>query len=99
MSCGTGGATVLMVYKMVVGGTWSLSQIINGCLAGTVDTHTHHEIRRVLESTQQLGMVCVCSGCDFYHPLTAAMLGSIAGMLYLFTSALMVKLRYWDYKH
>ena len=40
-------------------------------------------------------MVCVCSGCDFYHPLTAAMLGSIAGMLYLFTSALMVKLRYW----
>ena len=44
-------------------------------------------------------MVCVCSGCDFYHPLTAAMLGSIAGMLYLFTSALMVKLRYWDDKH
>ena len=39
-------------------------------------------------------MVSVCSGCDFYHPLTAAMLGSIAGMLYLFTSALMVKLRY-----
>ena len=38
-------------------------------------------------------MVSVCSGCDLYHPLTAGMLGSIAGILYLFTSALMVKLR------
>ena len=38
-------------------------------------------------------MVSVCSGCDLYHPLTAAMLGSMAGMLYLCTSAAMVKLR------
>ena len=38
-------------------------------------------------------MVSVCSGCDLYHPLTAGMLGSMAGMLYLFTSAVMVKLR------
>ena len=44
-------------------------------------------------------MVSVCSGCDLYHPLTAGMLGSIAGILYLFTSALMVKLREGRNKH
>ena len=37
VACGTGGSTVLLLYKFVVGGTWSLSQIINGCLAGMVD--------------------------------------------------------------
>ena len=34
VACGTGGSTVLVLYKFVVGGHWSLSQIINGCLAG-----------------------------------------------------------------
>ena len=38
-------------------------------------------------------MVSVCSGCDLYHPLTAGLLGSIAGVLYLCTSAGMVWLR------
>ena len=37
VACGTGGSTVLLLYKFVVGGTWSLSQIINGCLAGKVE--------------------------------------------------------------
>ena len=36
ISCGTGGATVLFLFKLVVNGTWSLTQIINGCLAGMV---------------------------------------------------------------
>ena len=34
VACGTGGSTVLLIYKFVIGGHWSLSQIINGCLAG-----------------------------------------------------------------
>ena len=34
VACGTGGSTVLILYKFVIGGSWSLSQIINGCLAG-----------------------------------------------------------------
>ncbi|TRY72346.1 hypothetical protein TCAL_08163 [Tigriopus californicus] len=34
ISCGTGGAMVLFLYKFLGGGTWSLTKIINGCLAG-----------------------------------------------------------------
>ena len=34
VACGTGGSTVLLLYKFVIGGHWSLAQIINGCLAG-----------------------------------------------------------------
>ena len=37
VACGTGGSTVLLLYKLVIGGSWSLSQIINGCLAGMCD--------------------------------------------------------------
>eukprot|EP00094_Tigriopus_californicus_P008470 TCALIF_08163-PA protein Name:"Similar to amt-1 Putative ammonium transporter 1 (Caenorhabditis elegans)" AED:0.13 eAED:0.21 QI:0/0.33/0.14/0.85/1/1/7/0/450 len=36
ISCGTGGAMVLFLYKFLGGGTWSLTKIINGCLAGMV---------------------------------------------------------------
>eukprot|EP00095_Tigriopus_kingsejongensis_P012176 maker-scaffold2514_size14919-snap-gene-0.4 protein:Tk12176 transcript:maker-scaffold2514_size14919-snap-gene-0.4-mRNA-1 annotation:"predicted protein" len=36
VSCGTGGAMVLLLYKFFGGGTWSLAKIINGCLSGMV---------------------------------------------------------------
>ena len=37
MGCGSGGITVLFLWKFnPAGGKWSLSKIINGCLAGMV---------------------------------------------------------------
>ncbi len=35
VSCATGGAVVLIEYKLL-GGTWSLARIVNGCLTGMV---------------------------------------------------------------
>ena len=37
VACGTGGSTVLFLFKFIKGGSWSLPQIINGCLAGLYD--------------------------------------------------------------
>ena len=36
MSCGTGGVTVLMLWKILPGGDgeWSIGKMVNGCLAG-----------------------------------------------------------------
>ena len=36
MSCGTGGITVLILWKLLPGGAgeWSLGKMVNGCLAG-----------------------------------------------------------------
>ncbi len=56
-------------------GKWSLSRIINGCLAG---------------------MVSVCSGCDEYYPWMAAMIGCVAGIIYVSLSSLMVRLKIDD---
>ena len=41
-------------------------------------------------------MVSVCAGCDAYYPWVAASLGSIAGLIYLFCSSLLVKLKIDD---
>ena len=41
-------------------------------------------------------MVSVCSGCNVLHPLSAGLLGIIAGSLYLVTSATMVKIQVDD---
>ena len=43
-----------------------------------------------------IGMVSVCAGCDAYYPWVAASLGSIAGLVYLFCSSLLVKLKIDD---
>ena len=43
-----------------------------------------------------IGMVSVCAGCDAYYPWVAASLGSIAGLIYLFCSSLLVKLKIDD---
>ena len=43
-----------------------------------------------------IGMVSVCAGCDAYYPWVAASLGSIAGLVYLFCSYLLVKLKIDD---
>ena len=49
VACGTGGSTVLILYKFVIGGTWSLPQIINGCLAGLCDIFIKKERRDWLQ--------------------------------------------------
>ena len=41
-------------------------------------------------------MVSVCSGCNVFHPLSAGLLGIIAGSLYLVTSATMIKIQVDD---
>ena len=41
-------------------------------------------------------MVSVCAGCDAYYPWVAAMLGIIAGVVYLICSLLLVKLKIDD---
>ena len=41
-------------------------------------------------------MVSVCSGCNVLHPLTAGLLGIIAGSLYLVSSATMIKIQVDD---
>ena len=41
-------------------------------------------------------MVSVCAGCDAYYPWVAAILGSIAGVIYLTCSLILVKLRIDD---
>ena len=47
--------------------------------------------------TQQiLGMVSVCAGCDAYYPWVAAILGCIAGVVYLICSLILVKLKIDD---
>ena len=47
-------------------------------------------------SVWYIGMVSVCAGCDAYYPWVAASLGSIAGLVYLFCSSLLVKLKIDD---
>ena len=42
------------------------------------------------------GMVSVCAGCNGMHPWWAAVTASIAGIIYLIISDLMVKLRIDD---
>ena len=36
LACGAGGVTVMMMWKFIpgVGGEWSLTKTINGCIAG-----------------------------------------------------------------
>ena len=76
MGCGSGGITVLFVWKFhPTGGKWSLSKIINGCLAG---------------------MVSICAGCNSYYPWIASGIASVAGVVYIFLSLLMVRLRIDD---
>ena len=41
-------------------------------------------------------MVSVCAGCDAYYPWTALFIGSIAGILHLLASLLLVKLKIDD---
>ena len=41
-------------------------------------------------------MVSVCAGCDAYYPWVAAILGCIAGVVYLTCSLILVKLRIDD---
>ena len=43
-----------------------------------------------------LGMVSVCAGCDAYYPWVAAILGCIAGVVYLICSLILVKLKIDD---
>ena len=43
-----------------------------------------------------LGMVAACAGCDAFYPWAAAAVGSIAGVLYLAASILLVKLKIDD---
>ena len=38
-------------------------------------------------------MVSVCAGCDAYYPWVAAILGCIAGVVYLICSLILVKLK------
>jgi Amt family ammonium transporter len=76
VACGSGGITVLFVWKFhPTGGKWSLSKIINGCLAG---------------------MVSVCAGCNAYYPWIASGIASVAGVVYVSLSLLMVKLKIDD---
>lgn len=66
----------MIVWKLhPAGGKWSLSRIINGCLAG---------------------MVSICAGCDGYYPWMSALVGSIAGLIYIILSLLMVRLKIDD---
>ena len=95
ISCGSGGATVLLLYKFIVNGTWSLTQIINGCLAGLkFPPNPANVVKNPFFLNE--GMVSVCSGCNVYHPLAAGLMGVLAGGLYLAVSKLMVKLRIDD---
>ena len=41
-------------------------------------------------------MVSVCAGCDAYYPWVAAILGCIAGVVYLICSLILVKLKIDD---
>ena len=76
VSCSSGGMTVLFVWKFhPAGGKWSLSRIINGCLAG---------------------MVSICAGCNSYYPWISAMIASVAGIIYIAISLLMVRLKIDD---
>ena len=76
MGCGSGGITVLFVWKFhPAGGKWSLSKIINGCLAG---------------------MGSICAGCNSYYPWIASGIASVAGVVYIFLSMLMVRLKIDD---
>ena len=77
IACAVSGIVVLAVWKFNPGGdrVWSLTKIVNGCLAG---------------------MVSVCAACNLYYPWAAAIVGSIAGFIYLAVSATMVRLRIDD---
>lgn len=76
VGCASSGLVVLIVWKFYhKGGVWSLTKIINGCLAG---------------------MVSVCAGCHEYYPWIAALVASVAGLIYLVISWTMVKFRIDD---
>ena len=41
-------------------------------------------------------MVSICAGCNSYYPWVAAMIASVAGIIYIAISLLMVKLKIDD---
>ena len=89
LGCIGGGLAVLITTKIFRGGKWSLVQLINGCLAGKDES-----LR--LQSSSSLGMVSVCAGCDAFMPWAGTVVGTIAGVLYIFFSKLMTMLRIDD---
>ena len=42
------------------------------------------------------GMVSVCAGCNGYYPWIASMIAFVAGVIYIFVSLLMVRLKIDD---
>ena len=109
IAAGSGGVTVLVIWKFMPGGdgVWSLAKTINGMLAGTLihDIYCVYIILSLLQHidysllcnyTLFLGMVSVCGGCDAYYPWAALFLGSIAGALHLLASIILVKMKIDD---